>query len=765
MRLFIAEKPSLGQGIAEGLGSGTRRGGYIDCGDDIVTWCFGHLLEECEPEDYDAAWKNWSVLPVVPSVWRNKPKEGSIGQLELIGNLLQRADSVVHAGDPDREGQLLVDEVLEHFAYQGPVLRIWLASLDARSVAKALASLADNGKYAPLRDAARARSHADWLVGLNATRALTNLGRDAGIFTTLSLGRVQTPVLNLVVTRDRAIAAFRPQEYMTLQGVFEHPAGGFQAKFIPDELQSGLDEQGRLVDAAAAEALIGAVRGKSGVIASVSRENRQTPPPLPFCLSSLQKAASARWGMTAQEVLDMAQQLYEKKLTTYPRTDCPYLPVEQLDDADRILNALGTLPALENAAGGATPTLKSQAWNTARVTAHHAIIPTGEKPGDLKENERNLYCMIAMAYIAQFYPARQYVSQKIHVSIGKTAWETTGRHITDPGWTAVMREEEEEEKEAEQDLPAVSQGDAVVCADVAIQKKKTSPPKRFTEGSLIDAMTNIHRFVDDADAKATLRENEGIGTEATRAGILETLKKRKYLTVQGKALVSTRLAAQVIDLTPQGLKDPVTTACWERRLTEIAAGKESLAAFMTDQVNMLPGLLEPLLSGQTTIKVDGPVFPCPGCRKPLEKRRNEKGVYWACYRKDQHPDGKAVFLPDDRGRPGKKPGPEQTEFPCAGCGQFLEHLKGNRKDGSGPYDYFKCPSCHTTYSNVGGKPTVRENPGDSGFQCPECGKPLRLFARVSKRTGKPYKIFSCSGYPHCKASFFEKGGKPDFSKK
>lgn len=767
MRLFIAEKPSLGQAIADGLGSGKKCGGYIDCGEDIVTWCFGHLFELCNPEDYDPSWASWSVVPVVPASWRVKPKESSIDQVDVIGGLLRRADLVVNAGDPDREGQLLVDEVLEHFGYQGMVERIWLASLDARSVARALADLADNGKYAPLRDAARARSQADWLIGMNATRALTNMGRDAGIFDTLSLGRVQTPVLNLVVTRDREIAAFKPQDYMILQGRFAHPAGEFLTKFIPGELQAGLDAQGRLVDPAAAEAVIRKVRGQQGNIAAVTRENRQKAPPLPYCLSSLQKAAFARWGMTAQQVLDTAQRLYEKKLTTYPRSDCSYLPMEQWDDAGRILAALSSVSGLEDAAQGADAKMKSSAWNTGKITAHHAIIPTGEIPDDLSESERNLYSMIALAYIIQFYPAMRYVSQKIRVNVADTFWEAAGRHVTDPGWTKVTREEEEEpvEKEQDQALPAVAQNDAVTCADVGTLKKKTSPPPRFTEGSLIEAMANIHRFVEDAAAKATLRDNEGIGTEATRAGILETLKKRKYLTSQGKALVSTRLAGQVIDLTPQGLKDPVTTARWESRLQAIAEGKESLEAFMTDQVQLLPELLEPLLSGQTVIKVDGPVFSCPACGKPLQKKKNEKGTYWCCFRKELHKDGVPVFLPDDRGRPGAKHAePELTEIPCEKCGTSLQHLKGNRKDGSS-YDFFKCPDCGASFNNVNGKPVAREAPKNSGFVCPACGKPLRLFERVSKRTGKPFKVFNCSGYPACKASFFEKAGKPDFSQK
>lgn len=767
MRLYIAEKPSLGRAIAESLGISAKNNGYITCGSDIVTWCFGHLFELYNPDDYDPTWSNWSIVPIIPPTWKMKPRESCIIQIKIIGDLLRQAASIVHAGDPDREGQLLVDEVLEHFGYHGPVERIWLASLDARSVAKALNSLTSNTRYAPLRDAARARSQADWLIGLNATRALTNMGRDAGISATLSLGRVQTPVLNLVVIRDREISAFKAQDYMVLQGHFDHPSGQFTAKFVPGELQTGLDAQGRLIDLVAAESIIKAVRDKQGDVASVVKENKQKAPPLPYCLSSLQKAASARWGMTAQQVLDVAQRLYEKKLTTYPRSDCSYLPVEQWDDAGRILSALACQPNLEKAAHGADPQMKSSAWNTAKVTAHHAIIPTGDLPGPLSAEELAVYEMIATAYILQFYPAMKFVFQKIQVKAADTLWEATGRHITEHGWTSVTHEDEEDgQQEKEQSLPSVSQGDTVTCVVVDIQKKKTTPPPRFTEGSLIEAMANIHRFVEDAAAKATLRENEGIGTEATRAGILETLKKRGYLIPQGKALVSTRLAGQVVDLTPQGLKDPVTTAKWESRLQSIAEGKDSLEAFMADQLQALPRLLEPLLSGQTSIRADGPVFPCPTCSKPLQKRQSETGPYWSCFRKDLHPDGKPVFFPDVHGRPGaQKRGPEQTDFKCEKCGTALQHLKGKKKNGAGTYDFFKCPNCESTFNNQAGKPTAREEPKDSGFNCPDCGKPLRPFKGISKRTRKVFSVFNCSGYPACKASFFEKDGKPNFTKK
>ena len=598
-RLFIAEKPSLGKAIAAELGVTQTCQGYIVCGNDAVTWCFGHLLEQYDPDDYDEAWKLWrrSSLPMIPREWRLKPKESTRAQLQVISNLLGEAATVVNTGDPDREGQLLVDEVLEHFRYSGPVQRIWLASLDSRSIQKALATLKDNRDYANLRDSARARSQADWLIGMNATRAMTLRGRESGRDGVLSMGRVQTPTLALVVNRDREIAAFTPIDYLVLQATLQHDAGTFSALFKPSETQPGLDSEGRLVDGATAQGIMDAVRGKNGIITSVTREKKKKPVPLPHCLSSLQKAASSKLGMTAQQVLDTAQSLYEKKLTTYPRTDCRYLPEEQFSDAARIITALGSsVSGLEAVTAKADSALKGPVWDTKKITAHHAIIPTGEEPRSLTAQEKELYLMIAVQYFLQFYPPMLYEAQKILTTIVETAWEARGRMIIEPGWTGFAAEDDDEDakkKEAEQSLPSVGNNDTVLCADVDALKKKTTPPSKFSEGSLIEAMANIHRFVSDAKAKAVLKENEGIGTEATRAGIIETLKNRGFIVASGKSLVSTPLGQSLIDMTPDTLRDPVTTAQWEQRLEAITRGETSLEDFMREQYAALPLLLAP----------------------------------------------------------------------------------------------------------------------------------------------------------------------------
>ena len=766
MRLFIAEKPSLGKAIAAELGVTQTCQGYMVCGNDVVTWCFGHLLEQYDPDDYNETWKLWrrSSLPMIPRGWRLKPKKDALTQLQIINHLLSEAATVVNAGDPDREGQLLVDEVLEHFSYYGPVQRIWLASLDSRSIQKALATLKDNRDYANLRDSARARSQADWLIGMNATRAMTLRGKESGRDGVLSMGRVQTPTLALVVNRDREIAAFTPIDYLILQATLQHDAGMFSAIFKPSETQPGLDSEGRLVDGATAQGIMDAVRGKNGIITSVTREKKKKPVPLPHCLSSLQKAASSKLGMTAQQVLDTAQSLYEKKLTTYPRTDCRYLPEEQFSDAARIITALSGVSGLEAVTAKADSALRGPVWDTKKITAHHAIIPTGEEPRSLTAQEKELYLMIAVQYFLQFYPPMLYEAQKILATIVETAWEARGRMIIEPGWTGFAAEEDDEDakkKEAEQSLPSVGNNDAVLCADVDALKKKTTPPSRFSEGSLIEAMANVHRFVSDASAKTVLKENEGLGTEATRASIIETLKGRKYIEPNGKSLVSTPLGQSLINMTPDVLKDPITTAEWEQRLEQIAHGETTLDAFMQEQIAILPSLLDPVLSRPVVLLPNA--FPCPKCGKAMHKRPDKKfgGFFWAC----SDPDCRS-FLPDDSGKPGTpREQPVPSEFPCPACGKPLY-----RKEKEGK-PYWACYNRedHANGENIflpdnagkPGQPKPRTPRIVTESICPDCGKPLLI--RQGTNAKGPWTMFSCSGFPQCKASFWDKDGKPNFN--
>ena len=690
MRVFIAEKPSLANAIAEGLGGGKKTGDYITCGNDVVTWCFGHLFELASPDMYSSTLKQWSrdTLPIIPPQWKIVPRKGATKQIGVIRSLVRKGTCslVINAGDPDREGQLLVDELLGELGYRGPVQRLWLASLDPKSVAKALSSMQDNRAFLPLSQAALARSRADWLVGINATRAMTLLGRERGMDGVLSLGRVQTPTLALVVQRDRERANFVPCDYLVLHA----DLGTFRAALALPEGFQGQDSEGRLVDRQVAIHIQSEAPNSKGRICEMRQERKTQVSPLPYTLSELQKDASAKLGLSAKQVLDVAQRLYEKRLTTYPRTDCPYLPEEQFNDAQSILAALAPV---HFALADADPSLRSSAWSTAKVTAHHGIIPTGQIPQNLTTDESSIFGLIALRYALQFHKPHVYDAQRITVELGQFLWVATGIRELVPGWS-MYNERNNERKETKESitLPMVSEGDEVFCASVMIEEKKTSPLAAFTEGTLIEAMSKVHRFVTDPQARKSLKENEGLGTEATRAGILETLKLRGYLKTEKKALISTKLGATIIDLTPQVLKDPVTTARWETRLNDIADGKERLGPFMAEQERYIPDILRPIFEAKPAgVGVRDKV--CPSCGKAMRRlpSKKERGkFFWACFDNSHE---KPVFLPEEgngktlvatSGKRGRKSSVEDGSPPkdCPTCGKSMKRLPSKKEPGT-----------------------------------------------------------------------------------
>lgn len=742
MRLFIAEKPSLASAIADGLGSKIKKNGFFSCGDDAVTWCFGHLLELYNPEEYDPNFKSWKkdTLPIIPEEWKKRPKysvgkktvdEGVQNQINIIKNLLNKASVAINAGDPDREGQLLVDELLEYLQWKGNTQRIWVNANDLISMKKALANLRDNAEFVGLRDAAEARSKADWLVGINLTRAMTIFGRSYGSDSVLSQGRVQTPTLAIVVNRDADIASFTPHDYYTLDGVFTHARGTYTGTLqIPKDLLE-VDPEGRIINREVAERLAGEAKGE-GVVLQAEKTIKKKSPPLPYSLASLQKAASSKYSMSAKTVLDTAQSLYEKKLTSYPRSDCQYLPDEQFNDGTpaRILQTLSQMKDTKAWAEGADSKRKSPAWNTKKITAHHAIIPTGEKPGILSAAEAKIFSLIAQSYCIQFYEDYQYEAQKIVTETGKLLWNSNGRKVLVAGWMGIKGKDEDDNEE--KSLPELRKGDKVQCSDVAINTKKTEPPKKFTEGSLIEAMEDIHKYITGSEDKAILKKAKGIGTEATRANIIETLKKRGFIEAAGRNLVSTKLGQDLIALTPPELKDPVTTAHWESRLTDIVSGEEKLSAFLGSQETLLPGLIKAIFeqkvkAGQSSFNTDMPLHSCPVCEKMLKKVKSKKNgkLYWVCSDKEC-----GFITGDDKGKPAEQ---KKTDVACPKCGKPLiwrDYKKGGFWTCSG------YPDCTTSYDDDGGKPLIL---GD----CPECGRPLR------RKTSAKGPFIGCSGYPEC----------------
>ncbi|MEN9532761.1 MAG: topoisomerase [Pseudomonadota bacterium] len=603
MRLFIAEKPSLGRAIADVLPKPHKKGeGFIETAQgDVVTWCIGHLLEQAEPDAYDAAFKQWRMeqLPIIPTQWQLVAKPKTKTQLSVIKRLIKQADCVVNAGDPDREGQLLVDEVIDFLGYPKTrlVQRCLISDLNPPAVRRALDKLRDNKEFVPLAVSALARSRADWLYGINMTRAYTLLGRKGGCSELLSVGRVQTPLLGLVVRRDLEIEAFVPKPfYEVLAHVVTEGSERFSAKWLPSEAcQPWQDEEGRVLNRALAEKVVSRINGQPASVEEVEEQARKQAAPLPYNLSSLQIDAAKRFGMDAKRVLDVCQGLYERhKLITYPRSDSRHLPSDHFNRAAQVRDAIAaTAPALARAVSEADGKIRSKAWNDSKVDAHHAIIPT-EKRGNeasLSSDEANIYGLVARQYLLQFYPPFEYNDSKVLLRIAGGLFQAKARRIIKAGWKALLGVEEDDEEEAGT-LPALQRGDELQCERGELLEKMTQAPKSFTDATLLAAMTGIARYVQDPEIRKTLRETDGLGTEATRAGIIDLLFKRRFLVRQGKSIKGTPTGRALILALPATATTPDMTALWEQRLGQIAERHASYQQFMGPLTEQLNGLIE-----------------------------------------------------------------------------------------------------------------------------------------------------------------------------
>lgn len=672
MRLFIAEKPSVAKAIAGELGSTGKGDGYIECGSDKVTWCFGHLFELAEPDDYTPddvptlanGKKMWRVedLPIIPDEWRLNPKDDTKKQLKVIGSLIKDATVVVNAGDPDREGQLLVDDVLLHFNCKKPVKRFWVSSQDSVSVQRGLNALKSNDEFFGWANAARARQRADWLIGMNLSRAFTLRAKRGGSNALLSVGRVQTPTLALVVSRDREIDSFKSIPFHNVMATVKTDSAiSFNAGWTPKEDQEGLDAEGRLTNTAVADGIVAKVIGKAGTVKDYKQEPKKLNQPLAYSLSGITLAASNKFGYSAEDVLNTCQALYEThKLTSYPRTDCSYLPESQHADAPKVLEAVKHVnPELAAIVEKCDQKLKSRTWDDKKITAHHGIIPTLHKgsKSSLSEKENNIYTLILYSYLAQFYPAHEYLSSKITIDIEGEIFEATGKVITKNGWKDIYQTNDEDTDDDEsQTLPSLKTGDSITCSQAVRKDAKTKPPKRYTEGTLGDAMENIHKYVTDPDHKKMLREGDGIGTPATRASIISELKKKGFLEEKGKNIISTLLGKSVIDALPEVVRSPVLTALYERMLKGIEQGTSTLDAFIEKQEAFIRDQVIKANDGAVSIagaKEKAPVsklHKCGACSHGMSRREvaKKKGSFWwGC---SNFPTCKMSY-PDLKGKP------------------------------------------------------------------------------------------------------------------
>ena len=648
--LYLCEKPSQGRDIARFLGASQRHNGYFQGQGLIVSWCIGHLLEMVPPDAYEPRYKRWSLadLPILPQDWKFAAKKSTRQQLTILRKLLQQSHSVVIATDADREGETIAREVLEFLKFKGTTRRLWLSALDNVSIQRALKSIRDSQETEPLYRSGLARGRADWLIGMNLTRAFTLLANDRQV---RSVGRVQTPTLALIVKRDREISDFKPQAYYEVLGFFNTSSSTDELLETRWQAPKNLtDEHQRCLDQQQAQAVIERCQNQYGEVTTATTQRKKQAPPLLYNLSALQQEASRRWGYGAQEVLNLAQSLYEThKLTTYPRSDCEYLPLSQFNDVSLVLQALcKNDPALCQLIAQANQQQRSRVWNDNKITAHHAIIPTQATPGIAKLNnkERNVYNLIRRRYLAQFFPDYEYDQSIIIVTIMADQFKASGRISRIRGWKQVLETEsgspantqitKTDTNDTDKELPAVTKGERLLCDHLKLLDKLTKPPRHYTEGTLIKAMETIGSQVTDKVMKKILRDTAGLGTQATRANIIQTLFQRKFIIKDRKLLKATPLGFALIDAVPESIKDPVLTAQWEQQLDDLANNKEQdINVFLQQQINLLKAIISQVKqprqamatepTGNSQSKQYQAGGSCPQCGHPLEIRKAVRG--------------------------------------------------------------------------------------------------------------------------------------------
>lgn len=661
MRLVITEKPSVARDLARVLGASRRADGWLEGRDLRITWCVGHLVELEEPAHYDARFKRWSLerLPILPERFQVRLRADAAERFRTIERLLRdpQTDSVINACDAGREGELIFRFVYDLAGVERPVQRLWLASMTERAIRDAWGRLRPDSEFRALQDAARCRAEADWLVGMNATRGMTCLARSGGGGgAVLSVGRVQTPTLAMIVARDREIAAFVPEPTWQVRAEFSVPQGQGEARwtgtwFRPKTASESKKKEGRdeapraerLPSGEVAEALVAAVVGRPGKLETAETRRITERPPLLYDLTSLQRRANQRYGLSAQRTLEIAQVLYERyKLITYPRTDARFLTPDQVPELPQIadgLRAMGVYAPFCDAVisrfnSGFRP--GKRVVDASEVGDHHAILPTGRPAHDLglRPDEKRVFDLVARRFLAALSEDALFDRTTLVVVVDVPApdplpspprFRARGRVCVQEGWRAV----DPPKKRAEVDLPQVQGGAVATTESAAVHEGQTRPPRPYDDASILLAMETAGRTLDDRALRRAMRAS-GLGTPATRASILQTLLDRGFVARRGKALVAQERGAALIDAIPASeLKSPELTGRWEKRLADMADGKDSRTAFMEDvrahvarivkDITEAPPASHPAFAGP---EPDGePVGDCPVCGKTVIEGR------------------------------------------------------------------------------------------------------------------------------------------------
>ena len=634
---MIAEKPSVGREISRILpGPFTKGEGFLEGPEHVITWAVGHLVQLAEPDEYDDKFKKWRMadLPIVPERFKLVIRdERSKKQMNVIKRLVGREDidSVVNACDAGREGELIFAYLYEKTGSKKPVERLWLNSMTSTAITDAFGELRPGADLAQLEAAARSRSEADWIVGMNATRAATIRLRSA-FDGAVSLGRVQTPTLAILAKREQEIRAFVPEPYWVVDATFD-PVAEPSGRVYEGRLHVGANP--RLKTAEEAVAVVEACRGATGEITKLAKSEQKQRPPLLYDLTRLQSDASSRYGFTLRRTLAAAQRLYEEHAAiTYPRTSSRYLPSDMAGEIKPIARLVGERSEYAEGARyvlGLDVLPLGRVINDSKVTDHHAIIPTraDHHPVEkMSEDDRRIYDLVVRRFLAAFHPEAVFENTRVETTVSDHVFRTRGKRILVAGWRAVYgetadaEERGEDDEGREQQLPRLEQGEAAAVTEIASEEKETQPPRRYSDGSLVTVMETAGKLVDDEELREAMKDS-GIGTPATRAAIIERLIQVGYVERDGRALVVTEKGMNVIRLLGEhALTSPGLTGEWESRLARIETGQDSRQAFMGDIVKFTEetvGELDAKLKGVRIERAN--LGPCPVCGHDIIENR------------------------------------------------------------------------------------------------------------------------------------------------
>ena len=659
MIVCIAEKPSVAKEIADILGARNRHEGYIEGNGYQVTWTFGHLCTLKEPHEYTPAWKSWSLgsLPMIPPRFGIKliADPGIEKQFRVIQQLMEKAELIINCGDAGQEGELIQRWVMQKAGAKCPVKRLWISSLTEESIREGFNNLIDQSEKQPLYEAGLSRAIGDWLLGMNATRLYTlKYGQNRQV---LSIGRVQTPTLALIVNRQLEIENFKPEPYWELKTVYRDTTfSATKGKFTSKE--EGLE-------------FLETVKTAPFTVTDVSAKKGTEAPPRLFDLTSLQVECNKKYGYSADDTLRLIQSLYEKKITTYPRVDTTFLSDDIYPKCPAILKGLRDYATLTAPLEGKKLTKSKKVFDSSKVTDHHAIIPTGVHPQNLTDMERRVFDLVARRFIAAFYPDCKFSTTTVLGEVEKIEFKVTGKQITDPGWRIIFGQPSPDEKpdEEERTLPLFTVGESGPHLP-DLNEKWTQPPKPYTEATLLRAMETAGKLVDNEELRDALKEN-GIGRPSTRAAIIETLFKRRYIRKERKNLIATPTGVELIQLIHEDLlKSAELTGIWEKKLREIERRNYDVRTFLDELKQMVGEIVHQVLSDNTNrrITIEAPVDAAKEIETKAAQKKARKSASKPTPKKEKT---EKKILPNEEksfSQPEKK-NPEG--MPCPLCGKGI----------------------------------------------------------------------------------------------